>query len=181
MDIAKAQQILDFWLESGPSAWWRKDSKFDSSIKQRFGDLIEPAADRQLDDWRQQPQSCLALVLILDQFSRNLFRESGKAFAQDSYALELAKYAVEKGFDNNQPTNLYDFFYMPFMHSEKLEDQNTCIDLFRARANDGSLKAAIEHQGIIARFGRFPHRNSLLGRKTTPQEQMFLDNGGFSG
>jgi len=181
MENAKAQQILDFWLQSGPSAWWRKDSKFDSSIKQRFGDLIEPAANRQLDSWRRQPQSCLALVLILDQFSRNLFRESDKAFAQDGYALELAKHGVENGFDDNQPTNLYDFIYMPFMHSEKLEDQNTCVELFRTRANDASLKAAIEHRDIIARFGRFPHRNSLLGRKTTAKEQAFLDSGGFSG
>jgi len=181
MDNQKALEVFEFWLKSGPSAWWRKNSEFDSTIKERFGDLLGPAAARQLDTWRNNPQSCLALVLILDQFSRNLFRGSEKAFAQDNYALELARYGVEKGFDNNEPAAIYEFFYMPYMHSEKLEDQKICVDLFRAKGNEASLKAGIEHQDIITRFGRFPHRNLVLGRKTSPKEQAFLDSGGFSG
>lgn len=181
MDNQKALEVLEFWLTSGPSAWWRKNAEFDSTIKNRFGELIEPAAVRKLDSWRNNPQSCLALVLILDQFSRNLFRGSDKTFAQDDYALELAKYGVKKGFDNNEPAAIYEFFYMPYMHSEKLEDQNICVDLIRTRGNKASLKAAIEHQDIITRFGRFPHRNFVLGRKITPEEQTFLDSGGFSG
>jgi len=181
MENQKALELLDFWQKAGPSAWWRKNTEFDLKIRDRFVDLIDPAANRELDYWRNEPKTCLALVLILDQFSRNLFRGSKKAFAQDLYALELAKHGVEKGFDDNQPVEIFDFLYMPFMHSEKLEDQNTCVDLFRARANDASLKAAIEHQDIIARFGRFPHRNTILGRQTTDEEQLFLDSGGFSG
>ncbi len=181
MDNQKALEVLEFWFKSGPSAWWRKDPEFDLAIKERFGDLVKPAAAREIDFWRNKSQSCLALVLILDQFSRNLFRGSDKAFAQDNYALELAKYGVEKGFDKNEPAAIYDFFYMPYMHSEKLEDQKICVDLFRAKGNEASLKAAIEHQDSITRFGRFPHRNLVMGRKTTSEEQTFLDSGGFSG
>ena len=181
MDNQKAQEVLEFWLKSGPSAWWQKNSKFDLAIKERFGELLEPAAARHLDSWRNNPQSCLALVLILDQFSRNLYRGSEKAFAQDNYALELARHGIKEGFDKNEPAAIYDFFYMPFMHSEKLENQKICVDLFHAKGNEASLKAAIEHQDIISRFGRFPHRNLVLGRKTTPEEQKFLDSGGFSG
>ncbi len=181
MSNQQAAEILEFWLAAGPSAWWRKNNKFDEEIRTRFGDLLEPAAAGDFDDWRNEAPSCLALVLVLDQFSRNLYRGSAKTFAQDEYALELAKHAVTMGFNGHQPRALYEFFYLPYMHSEKLADQEACIELIRAGGEEGSLKAAIEHRDIIARFGRFPHRNGVLGRNTSAEEQAFLDGGGFSG
>jgi uncharacterized protein (DUF924 family) len=181
MDTIKPLEILKFWQNAGPAAWWRKDAEFDARINRRFGDFHQLAAKGEYDDWRDEAQSCLALVIVLDQFSRNLFRGSAKTFAQDQYGLELAQYAVAKGFDDNEPKKIYEFLYMPYMHSEKLEDQEACIELFRSAANKASLKAAIEHRDIIARFGRFPHRNNVLDRQTSPEEQTFLDGGGFSG
>ena len=181
MSEIKPNGILEFWRDAGSSAWWRKDLKFDARIKHRFGEFHQRASNCEYDDWRQKAQSCLALVIVLDQFSRNLFRGSEKTFSQDAYALELAKYAVKNGFDRNEPKELYEFLYMPFMHSEMLEDQETCVELFRRAENEGSLKAAIEHCDIISRFGRFPHRNAIVGRQTSPEEQAFLDSGGFQG
>jgi uncharacterized protein (DUF924 family) len=144
MSEIKPAEILEFWQDAGPSAWWRKDLKFDARIKDRFGEFHQRASKREYDDWRQNAQSCLALVIVLDQFSRNLFRGSEKTFSQDAYALELAKFAVKGGFDRSEPKELYEFLYMPFMHSEMLEDQETCVELFRSAENEGSLKAAID-------------------------------------
>ncbi len=181
MSKIRANEVLDFWQAAGPSAWWQKNSKFDAEIKMRFDRLHQQAATGILDEWHNEPASCLALVIILDQFSRNLHRGSDRAFAQDAAALKLAKYAVENGFDRNQPQALYDFFHLPFMHSENLEDQKACVELICVSGNQGSIKAAIEHRDIITRFGRFPHRNDVLGRQNSPEEQAFLDGGGFSG
>ena len=181
MQNEAANEILKFWQEAGPSAWWRKNVEFDEQIVNRFSDLHEQARLRQLDHWCDNPQSCLAVILVLDQFSRNMFRNSPKTFAQDEYALELAKYGVENGYDTAQNHALFGFFHLPFMHSEVLDDQQQCVELIRKGGNEGSLKAAIEHEEIIKRFGRFPHRNIVLGRKTTAEEQEFLDGGGFSG
>ncbi len=181
MNNQQAAEILEFWLAAGPSAWWRKNIEFDEDIRTRFGDLLEPAAAGDLDDWRIEASSCLALVLVLDQFSRNLYRGSAKTFAQDEYALELAKHAVKMGFNGHEPRELYEFFHLPYMHSEKLADQESCVELIRAGGQESSLEAAIEHRDIIARFGRFPHRNGVLGRETSAAEQAFLDGGGFSG
>ena len=181
MAAHKANEILEFWLSAGRSAWWRKNPQFDEEIRTRFGALHPKAAAGDLDDWRAESGSCLALVIVLDQFSRNMFRGSEKSFSQDPYALELAKFAVENGYNHNKPQELYEFFLMPFMHSEILSDQVTCIELFSAIGNDNSLKFAVEHHDIIARFDRFPHRNKVLGRQTSSEEQAFLDDGGFSG
>lgn len=181
MSEHEARAVLDFWQAAGPSAWWRKNPEFDSQIKDRFGELHRRAASGELDAWRNEAHTCLALVIVLDQFSRNLFRGSARTFAQDEYALELAKYAVEKGYNRNEPKELYEFFHLPYMHHENLEDQDTCVELIRVQGDEGSIKAAIQHRDIIARFGRFPHRNGILDRKTSPHEQEFLDNGGFSG
>ena len=180
----KADEVVKFWLDAGPSAWWRKSDEFDAQIKQRFGDLFEQAAAGELDDWRNEASSCLALILVLDQFSRNLFRGHARAFAQDAQALEVAKHAVEKGFNRvglEDIKEILDFFHMPFMHSENIEDQQTCLELMRVGGNQGSIKAAVEHGDIIANFGRFPHRNGVLGRQTSEEERAFLDGGGFSG
>jgi len=178
---AKAGEVLKFWQEAGVSAWWRKDADFDAEINSRFGELHTKASNRDLDDWRKDADSCLALILILDQFSRNLFRDDAKTFAQDEYGLELAKYAVKNGYDDKVPEDIRGFFYLPYMHSEKLDDQEACVELIRASDIEGSLKSAIEHRDIIARFGRFPHRNRVLDRTTTREEREFLDGGGFSG
>jgi len=174
-------EVLDFWQTAGPAAWWRKDLKFDEEIRTRFGELHQSATSRKLDDWRSEPKSCLALVLLLDQFSRNLFRGSDKTFAQDDYGLELAKHAIANEYDKGDPKELTGFFYLPYMHSENIDDQEICVELFRKTGNERSIEAAIEHRDIIAKFGRFPHRNKVLGRKTSVEEQAFLDDGGFSG
>lgn len=181
MNKQQVTEILDFWKTAGPGSWWRKDLKFDEEIRTRFNQLHQSAAARKLDSWRNEPKSCLALVLILDQFSRNLFRGSDQAFAQDAYGLELAKYAVTNEFDKGDPKELITFFYMPYMHSENIDDQEVCIELFRKTGIESSMEAAVEHRDIIAKFGRFPHRNKLLGRKSSDEEQAFLDGGGFSG
>lgn len=181
MNTQESVGVLEFWRAAGPSKWWKTDLDFDVEIKDRFGALYERAAAGDLDHWRDEANTCLALVIVLDQFSRNLFRGSDKTFAQDKYALELAKNAVKNSFNQTEPKELAEFFHLPYMHSEVLEDQETCLKLIRAGGNEGSIKAAIEHRDIIARFGRFPHRNVVLGRQTSPEEQAFLADGGFSG
>ncbi|MCF6320333.1 MAG: DUF924 domain-containing protein [Rhizobiaceae bacterium] len=173
--------VLEFWQAAGPSAWWKKNTDFDEQIADRFAELYEQAARRELDDWRKEANSCLALIIILDQFSRNMFRNNAKTFAQDDYALELAKHGVANGFDTKVAENIRSFYYLPYMHSEALDDQEACVELIRSANIEGSLKSAIEHRDIIARFGRFPHRNPVLGRNTSIKERAFLDEGGFSG
>lgn len=181
MEKNAVEEILKFWQEAGPSKWWRKDPGFDDEIRLRFGKLHTMATKGDLDQWREEPGSCLALVILLDQFSRNLFRGDARTFAQDEYGLEVAKYAVAKGFDISGNDKIYGFFHLPYMHSEELADQNTCVELIQSRGDKNALKSAIEHRGIIEKFGRFPHRNPVLGRDTTRDEQKFLDEGGFAG
>ena len=173
MQNEAASEVLNFWQEAGPAAWWRKNVEFDEQIVNRFSDLHEQARLRQLDHWRDNPQSCLAVILVLDQ--------SPKTFAQDEYALQLAKFSVKNSYNTVENHALFEFFHLPFMHSEGLNDQRQCVELIRASGNQGFLKAAIEHEEIIERFGRFPHRNIVLGRESTAEEQEFLDGGGFSG
>ena len=174
-----AETILDYWKSLGQEGWFNKDEAVDRGIGERFAETHAKAAAHALDDWRQAPDSCLALVIMLDQFSRNMFREDGRAFAQDSYALELANHALVEGFDKQVEPALRSFFFMPFMHSECIGDQQRCIALFHGLGGGEALKHALVHHDIIARFGRFPHRNPLLGRHTTPAEQAYLDGGGF--
>ncbi len=162
-------------------AWWTKNDEFDKTIIDRFGATHASCANGELAKWEDEPDSCLALVILLDQFSRNMFRGDPRTFAQDEQALNAARKAIAAGFDRRCDPQISDFFYMPFMHSECIGDQNECVKLMHARSGEGGLKAAIQHREIIARFGRFPHRNQLLGRHTTPAEQAFLDGGGFSG
>lgn len=181
MEKDVACEVLKFWQDAGPSKWWRKDLAFDEEIRQSFGDAHTMAAKGDLDHWRGDPDNCLALVILLDQFSRNLYRGDARTFAQDEYGLEIAKSAVANKFDIAGNEGISGFFYLPYMHSENLADQGACVELMQSRGDENSLKAAIEHRNIIERFGRFPHRNSVLGRKTTPQEQAFLDGGGFAG
>lgn len=174
------QAVLEYWRSIGPQGWFRKDDAIDSEISARFGALHARAAARGCDDWRTAPHSCLALIIVLDQFSRNMFRNDARAFARDSYALDCAREALRNEFDRKVEPAMHHFLYMPFMHAESIADQRHCVALFHADGDAESLKYAIIHHDIIRRFGRFPHRNAALGRHTTPAEKAFLDAGGFS-
>jgi uncharacterized protein (DUF924 family) len=176
-----ARDVLSFWREAGPDKWFKKSDTFDREIKERFGALHAEAAAGKHDDWAKTPEGSLALLILFDQFSRNLFRGSAETFARDERAREIAREAVKGGLDSEIDAGLRKFFYMPFMHSESLDDLERCV-VFSHRLGDAdTLKFARHHRDIVRRFGRFPHRNAILGRHTTPAEQAFLDGGGFSG
>jgi len=174
-------EVVTFWREAGPQRWFKKDDAFDHEIAERFLPLHAEASAGKLDDWLDDAQGSLALILVLDQFSRNLFRDSPKAFAQDPKALEIAERSLRNGFDGQTEADLRCFFYLPLEHSESLSDQDRCVALIHALGDAEYLKYAIVHRVIIRRFGRFPHRNEVLGRHTSPAEQAFLESGGFSG
>ncbi len=181
----RAQEVLDFWFgrEGEPGygefreVWFRKDPEFDQLIRSRFEPLYEEAAAGELDGWKEEARSCLALVILLDQFPRNMYRGDPRAYATDYKAQEIAEYAVERALDRELPPFQRGFLYMPFMHSENLEHQRRSVELFRGLegvAGADSARYAVGHMKIIERFGRFPHRNEILGRQTTPEEAEFL-------
>ena len=173
-------EILAFWRDAGPARWYSRDDAFDAEVRRRFFGLWQCAAAGELSSWETSDDGALALVIVLDQFPRNLFRDDARTYASDRLAREVAHRAVERGVDARIDGALREFLYLPFMHSEHLADQLRCIELSRAAGHTESLKWAEHHADIIRRFGRFPHRNGLLGRPTTPDEQAFLDQGGFS-
>jgi uncharacterized protein (DUF924 family) len=175
-----AADVLTFWREAGPTRWFRKDAAFDAEFRTRFLAAHEAALRGELDAWANDAQGALALVILLDQFPRNAFRGTPRMFESDQRAREVARRAVQAGFDAQVEPDLRNFFYLPFMHSEELADQDLGVAL-AARLGDEPLRYANIHRDIIERFGRFPHRNSVLGRETTPEEQRFLDDGGFGG
>lgn len=179
--IKTAADVLAFWKEAGPDKWYKKDETFDRAIRDNFIGTYEAAAAGGLSAWQNAPDSALALVIVLDQFPRNMFRGSARAFAADALAREVADAAISHGFDRQVDRDLRAFFYLPFMHSEKLADQDYCVELCRALGDENNLKYAGIHADIIRRFGRFPHRNAVLGRDTTSEERAFLDEGGFAG
>jgi uncharacterized protein (DUF924 family) len=181
VSLATPAQVLDFWFGAGPQKWFSKDDAFDAAIRQRFLPAYEAAAAGRLSDWEATPEAALALLIVLDQFPRNMFRGSPRAYAADALALTVAKQAVARGFDRRLDLPKRDFFYLPFQHSENLADQERCVELSRQNSNAEGVKWAELHADIIRRFGRFPHRNAVLGRVTTPEEQAFLDGGGFAG
>ena len=174
-------EIVAFWREAGPERWFRKDPAFDATIRARFLAAHEAAAAGAFDSWAATAEGALALLILLDQFPRNLFRDEARAFATDDHALRVARGALARGFDAAYSNPMRRLFCLPLMHSERLADQEECVALCRAAEDEEGVKFAILHRDIIARFGRFPHRNKLLGRPTTPQEQAFLDGGGFAG
>ncbi|MEN0040027.1 MAG: DUF924 family protein [Pseudomonadota bacterium] len=180
-DHPTATEILAFWKEAGPKKWWSKDDALDAEIRERFFVRHAHAACGALDDWQDTPDGALALVLLLDQFSRNLFRETAHAWAFDAKGLAIAKRAIANGLDVEVDEELRSFIYLPFMHSEALEDQRTCLHHMERFGGENNIKAAREHLEIIERFSRFPHRNDRLGRETTLEEKEFLDGGGFKG
>lgn len=180
--LPRAADVLEFWFGDppGPSRqeWFRKDAAFDATIRERFGDLHEAASRRELEAWRSAPESMLALVVVLDQFSRNLYRGDPRAFAQDAYARECANEALARGDQGVLLPVQRQFLYLPLEHSEDLADQERCVELMRTleqfHETRGLTQWAEKHRVIIARFGRFPHRNTTLGRKSTPEEIEFL-------
>jgi uncharacterized protein (DUF924 family) len=176
----RSADVIDFWRAAGPKQWFRKDAAFDREIEARFLGVHEAAAAGHLSDWEATPDGALALLLLLDQFPRNMFRGGARAFATDPLARAVADRAIAHGFDAGAPSAERIFFYLPFMHSENLADQERSLALGR-QDDGGSEKYAKIHADIIRRFGRFPHRNAILGRVTTPEEQAFLDAGGFAG
>ena len=176
------RDVLDFWFAAGPEKWFTKSDAFDADIRRLFGTLHGEAASGKHDNWADEPRGALALILLLDQFSRNLYRNDHRAFAQDAKALALADMAVARRFDVETPETARKWFYMPYMHSEDLAAQERALGYFAGRLDDPeTMKFAVEHRDIVRRFGRFPHRNAVLGRRTTPEEQSFLDAGGFKG
>jgi uncharacterized protein (DUF924 family) len=178
---ATPADVLAFWRAAGPDRWFDKDAAFDAEIATRFLPTYEAAAAGRLDHWEATPETTLALLLVLDQFPRNMFRGSARTFAADPVARAVAERAVARGDDVRIAMPERMFFYLPFEHSEEPADQQRCVELNRARGDADSLKWALLHADIIGRFGRFPHRNAVLGRATTPAEQAFLDDGGFAG
>ena len=174
-------EILAFWREAGRDRWYKKDGAFDDEVRRRYLDLWHEAAVGKLSAWEASDGGTLALVIVLDQFPRNMFRGDSRTYSSDSLAREVAGRAIARDADRRVEPALLEFLYMPFMHSEHLADQMRCVELFRRTSNTDNLRYAEDHAGIIRRFGRFPHRNRILGRATTPEEQAFLDQGGFSG
>lgn len=174
--------ILDFWCmpRSHPgygesrAIWFVCGPEFDAEIRERFGDAIEQAMARRLDHWIGTPQGALALVLLLDQFTRNTGRGTGAAFGGDKHARHVAHMALARNYNRHFPCQLAKFFYLPFEHSESLGDQHRSIGLFARHAPAIVLTWAVAHRDIIARYGRFPHRNAALGRPNTPAEDAYL-------
>jgi uncharacterized protein (DUF924 family) len=179
--LASPADVLAFWRAAGPDKWFCKDEAFDAAISRRFLATYEAVASGALADWEATPEGALALVIVLDQFPRNMFRANARAFAADPLARAVADRAIARGFDQRVPQSERQFFYLPFEHSEDLTDQDYCIALMSATGDADLLKWAKLHADIIRRFGRFPHRNQALGRATTAEEQAFLDSGGFDG
>ena len=184
-DLDRAQDVLDFWFdEAGEKAWFKLDPVFDEKVRARFEVLAQEKAqevERGESPWEKRAFSALALILLLDQFPRNMYRDQAASFAWDGLALVVAKRAIDKGFDLQMPEPARSFFYMPFMHSEALADQKRCIELCDTRLEgSGTAKHARKHADVIERFGRFPHRNELLGRICTPEEETFLASGGYA-
>ncbi|HEY5226480.1 MAG TPA: DUF924 family protein [Methylovirgula sp.] len=180
MSACTPGDVIKFWDEAGAERWFSSDPAFDAKVRETWLEAHETAARRQLTDWEADAEGMLALLLLLDQFPRNMFRGTPHAFATDLMALGVAARAMARRDDLKFENPWKRFFYLPFMHSERLADQERCLDLCRAADDEDSYRSSLVHIDIIARFGRFPHRNATLGRTTTPQEQAFLDAGGFS-
>src|SRR5882724_11497307 len=174
-------EILAFWRNAGPARWYSRDDAFDAEVRRRFLGLWQLAAAGELSSWQTSDDGALALVIVLDQFPRNLFRDDARAYATDANARDVAVRAIARGTDGRIDPALRAFLYMPLMHSENLADQERCVELFTGMGDANNLKYARDHADIIRRFGRFPHRNRILSRATTADEQAFLDGGGFSG
>jgi uncharacterized protein (DUF924 family) len=187
------EDVLGFWFgpldaqgradEEHVRRWWRKDPAFDAEVRARFGALHQAVVRGERDQWLATPRGRLAFIIVLDQFSRNMFRDSARAFGADGRAREVAVEGIAGGMDRTLTRQERQFFYMPLMHSERLDDQDRCVELFASANQDGeagTLRFAEQHREIIRRFGRFPHRNMILNRTSTGEELDFLRKPGSS-
>lgn len=183
--VATPADVTGYWSAAGPSKWFTKSDAFDDAVRLRFEPVHHAAARGDYAAWEASAEGALALVILLDQVPRNLYRGSAHAFATDPLARRVAREAIDGGMDRAVEATLRSFLYMPFMHSEDLADQERSVALFEAfdreAAAPSNVKHAVRHREIIRRFGRFPHRNAALGRKTTAAEIAFLEEGGFAG
>ena len=175
------QQILNFWFdEIDPALWWKKDDTFDALLVQRFSGIYKRAIRCELFEWRKQPEGRLAEIIVLDQFSRNMFRDTAEAFAYDAMSLTLSQEAVACGADLELKPQQRCFLYMPFMHSESLQIHEIAVELFRQEGMQNHFEFELSHKRIIEKFGRYPHRNKILGRTSSAEEVGFLTRPGSS-
>ncbi|MDR6841574.1 DUF924 family protein [Pseudoxanthomonas sacheonensis] len=177
----ESRALLDFWRTAGAEKWFARDAAFDAAFVDRFRDAHFAAARCELESWMGDAEGALALTLLLDQFPRNCFRGSAHSYATDGLARHYAQRAIDAGFDLQVDAALRSFFYLPFEHSEAMADQDYAMELFAKIGDDELMKYAALHRDLIARFGRFPHRNKALGRESTQEEVDYLASGGFSG
>ncbi|CAA9435116.1 MAG: hypothetical protein AVDCRST_MAG51-2882 [uncultured Ramlibacter sp.] len=178
--LVSAAEVVEFWRQAGRPRWFRKDENFDRRFREKCLATHEAAVRGELSSWAADAIGALALVLLLDQFPRNAFRGTPRAFATDAMARSVADDALRRGLDQQIPEDLRHFFYLPFSHSENLTDQQRAVELTGALGSDADYHAR-QHREIIERFGRFPHRNPVLGRSSTPEELAYLAEGGFAG
>ena len=171
------QQIIDFWFsDETRKLWFKSTPDFDRELRERFQDTWERANRGELDHWMQTAQGCLALVIVLDQFPLNMFRGTAQSFASEARSREVAATAIERGFDKTLSAAQQSFLYMPYMHSEALDDQVLALQLFAQPGLESNLRFARHHHAIIEKFGRFPHRNATLGRDSTEAEIEYLNS-----
>ncbi|HEX5658123.1 MAG TPA: DUF924 family protein [Polyangiales bacterium] len=177
---AAPQEVIEFWRGAGPRMWFAKDDEFDRRFRERFLTLHESAVRGELASWRDSPEGVLALCVLLDQFPRNAFRGTPRMYATDALAREIADRALRAKLDQQLDKEMRLFVYLPFGHSEDLDDQERSVQLAE-ELGEPNLSHAKQHRDIVKRFGRFPHRNPILGRATRPEERKYLDEGGFQG
>jgi uncharacterized protein (DUF924 family) len=178
---SRMDEILKYWFEElTPDDWFKVDAARDAEIARRFREVYDALAGGVPPSWLTGPDGFLAAILVLDQFPRNMFRGTPRAFATDAIALDLAKRAIAEGIDKQVPSERRAFIYMPFQHAENADDQARSVELFTALGNKLNLDFAVRHKQIVDRFGRFPHRNAVLGRETSPEEAAFLKEPGSS-
>jgi len=169
------QEVISFWFnELEPPQWWQKDEALDATIKARFSSLHQQAKAGELSEWRTTALGCLAEIILIDQFSRNIYRDTPDSFANDTLGLALAQFAISKGFDAELSQTERGFMYLPFMHSESKKMHVEAVVLYEKLGNPYNLEFEHKHKAIIDRFGRYPHRNAILGRASTDEEIEFL-------
>jgi len=177
--MKEIKEIVDFWfVECSPDQWFRKDSKFDKKLEKLFFESVEMALNDDLERWSSSKMGCLALILLLDQFTRNIYRGTPRAFAGDKKALELSLKCNKNDYMKNENLHICHFMLLPMMHSEEISIQDSSLQLFKSLNDKKIYNYALRHRAIIKRFGRFPHRNSILGRKSTAEEIEFLTHAG---
>jgi uncharacterized protein (DUF924 family) len=175
------RDITSFWLGLDEQAYWRKDLEFDAMLTKEYGNVLKTARRGEMDHWCEDRDGVLALTIVLDQFSRNIYRGTAEMFASDEHARTVANYAMRSDMINSFDEKERRWFVMPFMHAETLRDQRFCVAMCKRYELPNTIEHAVEHMEIIKKFGRFPHRNAILGRTSTDEELAFLNDGGFSG